>query len=268
MLFWIIFFILLFAALLYMRVEATWLKLEYIPRAKGSKGLKVLHLSDIHINKLKVSPEKIRHAISSEKPDVVILSGDYIEEEKDIPEFLRFLAYIKGDSRMCMCLGNHDYEAFIDDEKGLSRYMKDIETTGVELLHNKSVCIEKNSKKYNITGIADIRYKHQDIEKALASCCPDAFMNIAFSHNPDLVLQLPRNKVDYLLCGHFHGGQIWAPFNLEFKLLRREKLCKMGIQKGLHKVNGINLYINRGLGNVVVPLRFMSRPEIAIFLFP
>jgi uncharacterized protein len=259
---------LLAAALLYMRFEATWLKTEHVARAKGSKGLKVLHLSDIHINKLKVSHKKVRDVIARENPDVVILSGDYIEEEKDIPEFLRFLSYIKGNSRVYMCLGNHDYEAFSKNEKGLARYMKNLEDAGVELLHNRSACVEKNSKKYNIIGIADIRYKHHNIDKALASCCPDAFMNIAFSHNPDLVLQLPRNKVDYLLCGHFHGGQIWAPFNLEFKLLRREKLCRMGVQKGLHKVNGVNLYINRGLGNVVVPLRFMSRPEIAVFQFP
>ena len=88
--------------------------------------------------------------------------------------------------------------------------------------------------------------------------------NIAFSHNPDIVFKIPEGYVDYLLCGHFHGGQIWMPFNLEFRILRNEVLCKMGITRGAHKVKGINLYISRGLGNVCFPLRFLSTPEIAI----
>ena len=128
--------------------------------------------------------------------------------------------------------------------------------------------MEKNSKRYNIIGIADMRYSHHNLEEAFRDCCRDSFLSLGFSHNPDIVLEIPKGRLDYLLCGHFHGGQIWAPFDLEFKVMRNEKLCKMGIKSGLHKINGINLYINRGLGNVVFPLRFLSRPEITVFYFP
>lgn len=268
MIYWYALLAILIIALLYMRFEATFLKVERIRFSKDKNALKVVQLSDIHINKLKVSQERITEVLSQENPDILILSGDYIEEPKDIPDFLKFLASIKGHKNTYLCLGNHDYEAFKDDPEGLSEYIRTLENHGFKILHNETVCFEKNHKKYNITGIADIRYNHHDIEKALSTCCPDARLTLAFSHNPDIVLQIPRNKVDYLLTGHFHGGQIWAPFNLEFKLMRREKLCKMGVRKGLHKINGINLYVNRGLGNVVVPLRFMSRPEITVFYLP
>ncbi len=89
--------------------------------------------------------------------------------------------------------------------------------------------------------------------------------NIAFTHNPDIVEELPASLFDLVLCGHYHGGQIWAPFDLEFKMLRNDNLSRKGIKRGLHKVNGMDIYINRGLGNVLVPLRFMSRPEVTVF---
>ena len=143
-----------------------------------------------------------------------------------------------------------------------------IEQTGVKILRNKSVCYNRNSTCYQIIGIDDLRGNRHDISRALEikDCKP--ILKIAFTHNPDMALEMPGDSVDYLLAGHFHGGQIWMPFNMEYKVLRNDKLSRMGIQRGLHRVNGINLYINRGLGNVLFPLRFLSRPEITVFYFP
>ena len=80
----------------------------------------------------------------------------------------------------------------------------------------------------------------------------------------DIALDLPGSSFDIIFSGHFHGGQIWAPFDLEYRLLRRERLCKAGIRRGLHAVNGMRLYIGRGIGNVVFPFRFLSPPEITV----
>jgi len=251
-----------------MSFEARWLEVKRIFFSKKADSLKVLHLSDIHIHRLEVDYKKIKSAIDSENPDIIIMSGDYIEKPGHVEKFLEFLDYIRGTHKIYFCFGNHDYEAFEKNDKLLEEFAERIEKRGIEILHNRSACIEKNSKKYNIIGIADIRYSHHDIGQALEDRCIDAVANIAFSHNPDVVLEIPEGKVDYLFCGHFHGGQIWAPFDLEFKLLRDEKLCKLGIKRGLHKINGMNLYISKGLGNVCFPLRFMSRPEITVFYMP
>jgi len=230
--------------------------------------LKVLHLSDIHINRLKVSANKVLRTIKHEDPDFIIMTGDYIEKPKHIPQFLEFLAYIKGESQVFVCLGNHDYKAFSKNKRGIEDFKRLIENTGAVVLENSSACHEKNSKKYNIIGFEDIRHGVPDLEKAFGRCCRDTFMNIALSHNPDIALLFPRGSVDYLFCGHFHGGQIWMPFNLEFKLLRKDRLCKADIRWGLHRINSVNVYINRGLGNVLFPLRFLSRPEISVYYLP
>ena len=267
MLYLYIFLALTMLAFVYMSFEAGWLKVDRVYFNKNKKALKVLQLSDIHINRLRVDPVKVKNVIANEKPDIILLTGDYIEHAYQAEKFFKFLDLIlpKNGTNVFFCLGNHDYEAFLRDQQGQENFLKRMQDAGCTPLHNASVCFEKNGKKYNIIGIADMRYRKHNVDEALKSLCSDAVANIAFSHNPDVSLEIPKGKVDHLVCGHFHGGQIWAPFNIEFALLRREKLCKMGITRGLNKVNSINLYINRGLGNVVFPLRFFSRPEITVF---
>lgn len=254
--------------LLYMRFEAGNVKLERIELSKNKSGLKIMQLSDIHINMLKVPTEKIKKYINEEKPDFVIITGDYIDHTKHIPDFINFLKEINTGVPIHICFGNHDFRTFKNDARGLKNFINKIELTGVNVWNNCARTIEKGKRKYNIIGFSDMKSGQIDLNTPFTQCAEDAFMTIAFSHNPDIALALSRGKVDLLLCGHFHGGQIWTPFSFEFKMLRDDKLCKMGMCKGLHKVNGINVYINRGLGNVIFPLRFMSRPEITVLQLP
>jgi uncharacterized protein len=267
--------ILAILGLLYMRLEASMLEVKTVKFTKSKDCLKVMQLSDIHIYYLRVNPNKIKTAILKEKPDLILITGDYVNKPSHIPAFLKFLNKLDCNINTYLCLGNHDFKAFIQNSKteeidinSLDSFIKAIQKTGATVLQNQCICIQKNSKKYNIIGISDMRYNMHNLDKAFDSACPDAFMNIAFSHNPDIALQIPQGKADYLLCGHFHGGQIWAPFNIEFKLMRKEQLCKMGIRRGLHKLNGMNIYLNRGIGNVCFPLRFLSKPEITVFYLP
>jgi len=256
---------------LYMRLEVSLLDTSLINFSVSSKGLKIAHLSDIHINKLYISSKRIINSLKQINPDIVIMSGDYIETQKNIPEFLEFLKAIISIYPVYLSLGNHDHKALYHDKNQIATFIAAIQATGAIVLHNSSTKVEKNSVCYNLIGIDDLKHGKPDLKKAFKDITPSLggnCINIAFSHNPDMLLDLPQDKVDYFLCGHFHGGQIWMPFHLEFKLMRKEKLCKMGYLRGLHKLNGINMYINRGLGNVIFPFRLFSKPEIAVIQLP
>lgn len=258
---------LILALYIYMNIEARWLKVERLDFSHKNTGLKIIHLTDLHVYLTRISAAKIRRVINSEKPDLILISGDYINIPLHASKFLDYLSTISKGYRTIICLGNHDLRAFSDNPLGLSNFISEIEALQVEVLVNENVVVEKDGKKYNIIGIDDLRNGHPDIEKATAGCIPDS-PRIAITHNPDLSLKIPGKSVDYIFCGHFHGGQIWMPFNLEFFLLRKEQLCRMGIKRGLKRINDMNVYINRGTGNAVVPLRFLSRPEILVCTIP
>jgi predicted MPP superfamily phosphohydrolase len=230
--------------------------------------LKILQLSDIHYSRLRVNKEKIRSVIVKEEPDIIIVTGDCIEKAEDTQGFLEFINFIKKDFVTCLCFGNHDYKAFHNNRKGFNEFKNLLKHINIHILQDECFQYKKNDRIYNIIGFKDISAGNPNLRSAFENCNNNAVASISFSHNPDIIFRIPRKSVNYLLCGHFHGGQIWTPFNLEFKILREEKLSKMGIKRGLHKLRGIHIYINRGLGNVVIPLRFFSRPEITLFYFP
>lgn len=257
--------------LIYMTFETTLLQKSFISFSKSSKGLKIAHLSDIHVNHLHISRGKIIRTIKSINPDIIIITGDYIESVKDIPKAISLISELSGIYSVFLTLGNHDHKALSHNKKKTDAFIIQLERAGAKVLNNSSDLIIKNNKSYNLVGIDDLKHGRPDLEKAFRNIVPSKTsesINIAFSHNPDMLLSLPKNKVDYFLCGHFHGGQIWMPFHLEFKILRNENLCRMGYRRGLHKINGINAYINRGLGNVLFPFRFLSVPEIAVIQLP
>ena len=143
--------------------------------------------------------------------------------------------------------------------RGLENFIREIELNGS--IANRTI---GKTEKIQHNRNRRPAQRQSDIEKAMKA----VFLRIENSnHLTDVVLQIPK-IVDYMFAGHFHGGQIWMPCNLEFFLLRDDVLCKMGIRRGLKCINGIRVYINRGLGNVVVPFRFLSRPEILICTLP
>ncbi len=257
--------------LTYMRIEAAILTKSFISFSTDSKGLRIVQLSDIHINKFFISVPKLIAQLRQIEPDIIIMTGDYIEKFKELPKFIRLLTLVTKEFKVYLSFGNHDHQALRSTVKNPASLVEAIEAAGACVLLNKSVTIYKGSSAYNLIGIDDYKRGTPDINKAFEGIVPSlqsGRINIAFSHNPDIVFELPENKVDFLLCGHFHGGQIWMPFRLEFKLMRNERLSKMGYYRGLHKVNGINIYLNRGLGNVLFPFRFFSPPEITVLQLP
>ena len=256
----------LILALVYMMFEARWLKVEKINFNPCKDAIRIAHMSDIHINRLKISREIIRKTILENTPDIILLSGDFIEKSSDCELFLELARECFTGFKTFAVFGNHDYKAFSGQSKPIYEFMKQIERNGIKVLHNKCEILKIENREINIIGIEDMSRGLKNIHqvKQIVNNCSRNSTIIVFTHNPDILLELENENINYFLAGHFHGGQIWLPFNAEFKILRKEKLCKMGITKGLHKFGDTILYINRGIGNVVLPLRFLSRPEITI----
>lgn len=262
----IILLVLAVLGLVYMRMEAGMVKVREYTLSPGTPSFTFIQISDVHIGRLKVPKEKVKAIIEKVRPDFMVMTGDYIETKGQATPFLEFFKEIKKDIPVYLALGNHDFHAFKKDTEGLIQFMSQLQDTGAVLLHNKSVSMAKDGHTLQLVGIPDVHSPLFAPGKFSSLCTSGPHTNIVFTHNPDAALQVPSDAhIDLMLCGHTHGGQIWMPFDLEFRVMKKDILPKLGMKKGFHKVNHVNLYINSGLGNISLSLRFLSPPEITIF---
>jgi predicted MPP superfamily phosphohydrolase len=96
-----------------------------------------------------------------------------------------------------------------------------------------------------------------DLPLALRGSYPDE-MKLLLAHNPIIFRQSVRAGVDLTLSGHTHGGQVKIR-DEEKRILPRRKLSS-----GLHRRKGAQVYITRGIGTVVLPVRYQCPPEISL----
>jgi len=242
------------------KLECLTVKIS-LPSAGGS-AFRILLFSDLHAEIFRIQPDKLLQAFASASPDLILFAGDLAAHERHLPKALNLMNAIRQlpnlqDIPFFAVRGNHD---------GESVAVK-LQAAGIKLLENTAVACELGGQPWQIIGLADLRTGPHDPAGALlaaeqAGIPPER--RLAFAHNPDVLLDLPQGSAAFFLAGHFHGGQIWMPFHLEFLLLRSERLPKAGFYKGHFTWQGTQAYISRGLGCVLLPLRFFSKPELTL----
>lgn len=237
----------------------------HLPRlADAFHGLRIAQISDIHYDEF-TEPFFVRRTVekvNALKPDVVLLTGDFVSDgplpkryaKRDAAPCAEILSGLACPVRFSV-LGNHDsvVSAPIVTDALISN--------GIPVLANSYAPLERDGKRLWICGVEDPGTQEPDLDSAIPrSAIVDKEPVILMSHAPDYADDVVGHGVDLVLAGHTHGGQVRIPFVKPYHL---PELGRKYVQ-GHFQLPGMQLYVNRGIGTVGVPMRFRCPPEITL----
>lgn len=225
---------------------------------KELAGLRIVFVSDLHYKPY----EKFRllrdvKKIQSQNPDIVLFGGDFVNGHKkssslDPSIIAEELGKIRSKYGSFAVLGNHDCW---HDAYGISN-----------LLTKNNITVLKNSNKkirnkFYIAGVEDLQTQNPDVVRALAGIDGPV---ILLTHTPDIFEDFVPELVNLTLAGHVHGGQAKLP--LKGAIVAPSKYGTK-YSEGFFNDMGRKMFVTRGIGTSILPIRFLCPPEIAVIEF-
>jgi len=238
------------------------IRVEALPRELD--GFSTVQISDVHYGRFN-SAEFIRRYIDitlDTRPDVVALTGDYQTYPDDVEGAVQLLSPLgewscreRGGLGALAVLGNHDRES------GEAHVTDALRRTGIRVLRNEHVRIDKNGASIYVAGVADPWSYRADLDSAINGI-PKGSCTILLAHVPDYLTTASKREVALQLSGHNHGGQIKLPF---FGALLVSSRYGRRYAEGFHEAGSTIMYASRGLGGKR-PIRWGARPELVRFV--
>ena len=239
-------------------IEPYWLEVTRVHLSshkllKDARPIRIVHISDLHCDRKPRLEERIPSLIAAEKPDLIVFTGDSVNEPAGIYVLKPLLKQLAAIAPTFAVRGNWDvwYWHKMDLFGG----------TGIRELNGNAVNVKIGSTEVWLTGVW-VDNEGQTLN-ALKNIPPDAF-TIFLHHYPDLIEEVVRRDVDLYCAGHTHGGQVALPFYGALMTLSR---FGKRYEAGLYRENNTWLYVNRGIGmegGTAPRVRFCARPEITV----
>lgn len=259
---WVLFtFIFTFLQFIYVYIffiEPNWIKVYHIkivnPRlSRALSGIKIIQISDLHIENLGYREISLIEKVNKLKPDIILITGDMVGSREGITTLWNTLGLFEPQF--------HTYAIFGDSDGVIAdlRNIKQWDKANTYLLDGKAIRInlkEKEDTAFWLVGAGD-----ENLNKTICDIPKDEPV-IFLSHRPDIIKEAAIAKIDLVLAGHTHGGQVGIPLLYRFfsYAKRSNYIC------GLYKVKDSLFYVNRGIGSEK-SIRFFCRPEITVFEF-
>ena len=220
-------------------------------KADFCNGKRIVFVSDFHIGRFDAGRlRKIVGRINKINPDLVLSGGDFVKgysgkSSMPIEEIAKELAEIKAP--IVSVLGNHDVRF---DKYSVKNAL---EKAGIIVLDNSST----KQGDFSICGVGDKRVEQNQIDTALENA---EGTKILISHTPDIYYDV-KEKVDLILAGHVHGGQVRVPF---IGALICPSKYGTKFSCGDFNENQNRMIVTKGLGTSILNVRFCDIPEIVI----
>ncbi|HUT22662.1 MAG TPA: metallophosphoesterase [Candidatus Bipolaricaulota bacterium] len=237
-----------------------------INKTESAQRIRIAAVSDSHFGpfkKYKYS-QKIADALRAQNPDVIVLLGDYIYGDEGNHKYLAPILELSKDYPMYLISGNHEYhlpgynDPKYKDKTGTLKEL--LENYPAKLLENENEKIVINGESFYLAGVKEYWTGNADINAALKGTNRTEPI-ILLAHNPDFIAAA-QDKVDLMLSGHTHGGQIRLPLIGPVSPIPDE----LGRQydQGLFDFDQTQIFITSGVGEIGPRARLFDPPEIAV----
>ena len=246
---------------------------------KAFKGLKIIHISDIHSGSFN-DKTAVSHGVDmilKEKPDLILFTGDLVNDRhEEMHDYIDVFNRLKAPMGVFSTLGNHDYGDYVAwpndaaKQQNLENLKKVHAQLGWKLMMNEHTIFEKDGEKIALLGIENFGAKGRFPKYGRMQDAYPGTENIPFkillSHDPshwDYQVTKEYKDINLMLAGHTHGMQ----FGLENPYFKWSPVKWMYKQwAGLYEEGKQKLYVNRGFGFIGYPGRVGILPEITVIM--
>ncbi|HZG45154.1 MAG TPA: metallophosphoesterase [Allosphingosinicella sp.] len=223
----------------------------------GQGSLRILLLSDIHIQGPDMSPQRLLRIVAQAnalRPDLVLIAGDFIGDKEmgtraySEAEMAAPLAQLQAPLGRFAVLGNHDHW------NNAPAVRAALTGVGIRVLMNEAV----RAGPLALGGIDDDHTGRSDLGRTLVAMQMAGGVPVLLSHSPDPFPALP-DDVPLMLAGHTHCGQIRLPIVGPLATASRHGkryAC------GRYNERGRTLIVSAGLGTSVLPFRIGAAPDM------
>ncbi|MBI2933814.1 MAG: metallophosphoesterase [Planctomycetes bacterium] len=237
-------------------VEVTRVEVSVSRPLCGRPRLRIVHLSDLHLEGIGRRERAVIEAVRAQAPDLIVLTGDYLNERRAQNDLVAFLQALEAPMGVYGVGGNWDGKWPIEElfRSGGAVFLRDDwRRVGEDVLLIGQDYRPTRSVAELLDGASEGPYR------------------VFLQHSPDAVDELARARVDLFLCGHTHGGQVRLPLwgaiaTMTAQGKRYEQgRYDLGAPVTMHP-NGTVMYVNRGIGmTAILPhVRFLARPEVTV----
>ncbi|QEL14497.1 metallophosphoesterase [Limnoglobus roseus] len=239
----------------HVRVERPTVTLSRLP--KTFDGLRVAFLSDI-LHGPYTEADHLTTIVRTTRmldPDLILLGGDYaLRDRRHIGPCFAELGKLRAPLGVFGVLGTHDYRLGVDETRAEMDRAKIVELT------NAGVNLKRGEDRFWLAGVDDMEAGRPELNDALRGI-PYGDACVLLSHNPAFADTIQGNRVDLVLSGATHGGQVRLPL-VGSPWLYSETDRKY--RAGLVQAPETRVYVSRGLGVSGLPVRFHCRPELTL----
>ena len=231
----------------------------------GFNGYSIIHISDLHNKSFGKNQEYLLKKVRIAEPDIIVITGDLVDRRKyNLDIAMKFIDGAMKIAPVYYVSGNH--EAWSKDYKNISQRLLDY---GVKILDDNKVALKEGKYEIEILGLSDPDFLTSNylegtdlskLKEELSKLSDDSLFQILLSHRPELFDLYADANIDLIFSGHAHGGQFRIPFI--GGLVAPDQGLFPKYTSGAYVQNQSTLIVSRGLGNSIIPVRILNRPEI------